>query len=98
MSADSVHSMVEKGIKKKKKLQDYQDLVNVVNEKGEAILMKYYDFFFKIEKNVSKCAAEKAKLESVQVVRFVKGSLKLQWKKSYDEENFILRYFCRKRQ
>ena len=37
MLADSFHSMVEKGIKKKKKLQNFQDLVNVVNEKGEAV-------------------------------------------------------------
>ena len=87
-----------KGIKKKKKLQDYQDLVNVVNEKGEAMLMKYNDFF-KVEKNVStaKCAAEKPKLENVQVVRFVKGSLKLQWKKSYDEENFHSAIFLQKK-
>ena len=35
MSADSFHALIEKGIKKKNKLQDYQGLVNAVNEKGD---------------------------------------------------------------
>ena len=33
MSADSFHSQVEKGIRDKKRLQDFQDLVEVVNKK-----------------------------------------------------------------
>ena len=33
MSANSFHSPIEKGIKKKKKLQDFLDLVDVVNER-----------------------------------------------------------------
>ena len=44
MSADSFHGLVEKGIKKKNNLWDYQDLVEVVNEKGNAMLMKFDDF------------------------------------------------------
>ena len=45
MSADSFHAQVEKGIKKKIKLQDYQDLVDIVNEKGEAMELKFNNFF-----------------------------------------------------
>ena len=45
MSADSFHVQVEKGIKKKIKLQDYQDLVDIVNEKGEAMELKFNNFF-----------------------------------------------------
>ena len=93
--------MVEKGIKKRRKRRNYKITkicLFVVNEKGEAMLMKYDDFF-KVKKNVSsaKCAAEKPKLENVQVVRFVKGSLKLQWKKSYNEENFHSAIFLQKK-
>ena len=38
MSADSIHALVEKMIKKKNKLQHYQDLADIVDEKGDAML------------------------------------------------------------
>ena len=45
MSADSFHSQIEKGIKKKKKLRDFLDLADGVNEKGEALVLKFDDFY-----------------------------------------------------
>ena len=41
MSADSFHVLIEKGIKKKNKLEDFQDLVDVVNSKGEALVLNF---------------------------------------------------------
>ena len=74
MLADSFLAQVEKGIKKKIKLQDYQDLVDIVNEKGEAMELKF-NIFFDIKKEVSqgKYASNKPKLENVQVVCFIRG-------------------------
>ena len=45
MSADSFHSLIEKGIKKKNKLQDFLDLVDVVNDRGEAMVLNFDDFY-----------------------------------------------------
>ena len=52
MSADSFHAMIEKGIRRKNKLQDFYDLIDVVNEKGEALVLNYGDFL-NVEKQVS---------------------------------------------
>ena len=91
MLADSFHAQVEKGLKKKIKLQDYQDLVDIVNEKGEAMELKFNNFF-DIKKEVSqgKYASNKPKLENVQVVLFIRGLTELHWKQSYDDSAVFL--------
>ena len=96
MPADSFHALVEKGIKKKKKLQDFQDLVDIVNDR-EAMVLKSNDFF-KMEKNLSSAqyAIDKPYLEDVQVVRFLRGSEKLHWKRSYDDDEFESAIFLQK--
>ena len=44
MSADSFHALIEKDIRKKNKLQDFSDLVDIVNERGDAVEMSSDDF------------------------------------------------------
>ena len=66
MSADSFHSQIEKEIKKKKKLQDFLDLVDVVDEKGEALVLKFDDFYqVKKQLSTAKFRFSEAFLEAV---------------------------------
>ena len=97
MSANSFHALVENGIKKKK-LQDFQDLVDIVNDRGEAMVLKSNDFF-KVEKNLSSAqyASDKPYLEDVQVVRFLCGSEKLHWKRSNGDDEFESALFLKKK-
>ena len=89
MSADSFHALIEKGIRKKNKLQDFSDLVDIVNERGDAAEMSSDDFL-SVNKNVSEgnFASNKPKVENVQVVCFDRGSTKLYWKDSFSEKKF----------
>ena len=89
MSADSFHALIEKGIRRKNKLQDFSDLVDIVNERGDAVEMSSDDFL-SVKKNVSEgnFASNKPKLENVQVVRFNRDSTKLYWKVSFSEKEF----------
>ena len=99
MSADSFHALIEKGIKKKNKLQDFQDLVDVVNSKGEALVLNYNDFYH-VKKQLTSAmyAADKPYLDDVQVAQFERGSVKLFWKKTYNDEEFKTAYFLQKKQ
>ena len=44
MSADSFHVAVEKEFKKRKNIYDFEDFVDVINTRGEAITMDHKDF------------------------------------------------------
>ena len=98
MSADSFHSQIEKGIKEKKKLQDFLDLVDVVNEKGEALVLKFDDFYqVKKQLSTAKFTADEPYLDDVQVARFQRGSVKLFWKQPYDAKDFKSASFLQKK-
>ena len=81
--------MIGKGIRKKNKLQDFSDLVDIVNERGDAVEMSSNDFL-SVNKNASEgnFASNKPKVENVQVVCFNRGSTKLYWKESFSEKEF----------
>ena len=98
MSADSFHALIEKGIKKKNKIQDFQDLADVVNSKGEALVSNYNDFYH-VQKQLTTAmyAAGKAYLDDVQVAQFERGSVKLIWKKTCNYEEFKSAYFLQKK-
>ena len=81
MSADSFHHKVEKGMRQMKRVEDFQDFVEIVDKCGKALVMKYSDFY-DVPKGLSQAvyASEKPKLENVQVIKFVRGSAKMFWK------------------
>ena len=55
MSAESFHHYVEEEIRSKKRLYDFQDFVDCVNNRGSADIMKPEDFFEDVnEKGSSK--------------------------------------------
>ena len=81
-SADSFHWKVEQGMKKIKRVEHFQDFVDLANAYGKSFVMDYKSFLL-IPRGVSqgKYASEKAKLENVQVVIFKRGSDKIFWGK-----------------
>ena len=89
MSADSFHHQIEQGMRTKKRVDNFEDFVSIVNSKGKSIVMKFDDFYH-IPKGVSqaKYAQHKPKLDLVQIVEFRKGSTKMFWKGSHIEEEF----------
>ena len=98
MSADSFHHQVEQGMRKLKKVEDFEDFVGIVNKCGQAVVMKYDDFF-QIPRGVStaKYAKNKPKLEVIQVVKFVRGSEKMFWKTSHNQTDLQSALFLQKK-
>lgn len=98
MSADSFHHLVEKGIKKKRKLENFEDFVKIVEDEGKALEMKYDDFIL-IPRGVSQgnYAKNKPRLENVRIVKFYKGSFKIHWKSDYDEVRFSSAEFLQRK-
>ena len=66
MSADSFHHQVEQGMRQKKRVEDFQDFIDIVNKCGISLVMNFDDFF-KIPKGLSqaKYTSNKPKLENV---------------------------------
>ena len=93
MSADSFHHTVEQGMKKKRRMDNFHDFVDVVEKNGEALVMKYDDFCH-IPHGVSQgsFARYKPKLDTVRVAHFQRGSQMLHWrtitKVNYTRQNF----------
>ena len=86
MSADSFHHQIELCMKKRNRVDDFADFKHVIDSKGVA-LEATYDDFYKIPRGVSsgKFAEGKPKMADIQVVKFVKGSKLIYWKKSFDD-------------
>ena len=86
MSADSFHHSVEEEIRSKKKLYSFKDFVSCVEKRAESIIMEPEDFFdFKNEKGSGK-DIECPLLNSLSVIKFLKGSTKMFFKKNFDDE------------
>ena len=88
MSADNFYHQVEQRMRQKKNVQDFQDFADVVSSCGQALLMKWNDFF-DFPKGVSQAnhTLEKSKLEQVQVIKFERGSINMFWKVSHKLES-----------
>ena len=43
-STDSFHHLVEKGIRRKRRLDNFEDFVKIVENEGKALEMKFDDF------------------------------------------------------
>ena len=98
MSADSFHHKVELAMRQKKRVEDFQDFVDIVNNCGRALVMSFDDFF-EFPKGVSqaKYAQNKPKLEDVQVVKFARGSNQIYWKNDHRDNNFKSSRFLQKK-
>ena len=92
MLADSFHHKVEQVIKKKKGVEDFQDLVN-------ASFALDFKIFLLVPYGVSqgKYASEKPKLENVEVMMFKRGSNKIFWKTKHTKEQFHEAQFLNKK-
>ena len=89
MLADSFHYQIEQGMRQRNRVEGFQDFVETVDSCVKSILMSFNDFF-EIPKGLSqsKYTCNGPKLENVQVVKFVRGSVEMFWKTNYAEENF----------
>ena len=86
MSADSFHHQIELCMKKRNRVDDFSDFKDVVDEKGVAVEPRYNEFYM-IPRGVSSgtFANGKPRMADIQVVKFVKGSKHIFWKKSFDD-------------
>ena len=72
--------------------------MDVVNSKGEALVLNYNDFYHvKMQLTTAMYAADKPYLDDVQVAQFEQGSVKLFWKKTYNDEECKIAYFLQKK-
>ena len=90
MSADSFHHLVEQGIRKARRVQNFADFVNIVNEKGQAHEMIPTEFKA-ITRGLSqgqKVSKTRPYLDNCRVIQFRHGSYKIFWKESHTEDDF----------
>ena len=87
MSADAFHHMIEQGMRKKRRIENFYGFIDVVEKKGKALVMKYDDDFLRIPHGVSQAsyARAKPKLENVRVSYFQRGSYMLHWRTKHDQ-------------
>ena len=97
MSADSFHHQIEKGMRAAKSVYDRDDFTNIVSASGIPVNMIANDFI-NYENGVSQGAyTNKPVLAKVHEVKFVKGSTKLYWKNSIDDEEYEEGDFLKKK-
>ena len=85
-------------MRQKKRVEDFQDFVDIVNNCGRALVIGFDDFL-EFPKGVSqaKYAQNKPRLEDVQVVKFVRGSNQMYWKNDHRDNNFKSSRFLQKK-
>ena len=79
MSADSYHLLVEKGLRDRRNVYDYQEYVEILETEGEACILNYEDFQ-DVPRGVSehsKFTEGKPMLDKISVVKFERGTSKL---------------------
>ena len=98
MSADSLHHKVEQGMKKKTRVEDFQDFVDLENACGKSFVVDYQGFLL-VPRGVSqgKYASKKPKLENFQVVMFKSRSDKIFWNTRHSQEQFHETQFLQKK-
>ena len=76
-------------MRQKKRVEDFQDFVDIVEKCGKSLVMRFSDFF-QFLKGVSQgnYASNKPKLENVQIVQFSKRKKEMFWKCSYLDTDF----------
>ena len=89
MSADSFHHKIEQSMCQKKRVEDFQDFQDIVDEKVIALPMHVHDFI-DIPHGVSagKFADSKPKMKDIMIFKFKRGSNLIYWKDSYQQEMF----------
>lgn len=88
MSADSFHALVEKTMRKKKNIYDFEDFSDCISLGGTLLVMQPGDFM-DFEKKVSSGKdTNYPYIKDMAVVQFRKGSTKIYWKKSLDDSDF----------
>lgn len=98
MSADSFHHQIEKEMRAKKNVYDFNDFEHIIASKGYMLLMSEGDFL-DWENGVSqgKFADNKPLLANVQVLQFRKNETKMFWKESHEESEFKSAEFLKKK-
>ena len=84
-------------MQQRKKVEDFQDFIDIVNNCGKTF-MNFNDFFeFPKGMSQAKYVSNKPKLEDVQVVKFVRGSEGMSWKSDHDTSKFELSRLLQKK-
>lgn len=99
MSADNFHHQVEKQMKLKDKVYDFNDFVDCVSTVGEAILMHHSDFK-NFEKGLSQGKLAKKTtplLANVKIAQFHKCSTSLYYKEKLTDKDFKEAFFLQQK-
>ena len=88
MSADAFHSQVERAMKAKRNIYDFEDFTECISKTGLAVQMNHEDFYdCKNHLGTSK-DTNYPYLADVSVFQARKGSTKMFWKNSHSEIKF----------
>ena len=99
MSADSFHSSVEKQMRRKKKILDFEDFSKCISASGVAQEMNPEDFY-DFKNHLSRPPGQDVNyplLKDVAVAQFRYGSTKLYWKERHEGGEFKNGDFIRKK-
>ena len=93
MSAD-----VEQGMRKPRNLDNFNDFIRIVDDKGISLLINVEDFLH-IPRGISQgeYAKSKPKLEGVKVAEFHRGSCQLHWKTSFVQKELFSTDFLQRK-
>ena len=97
ISADTFHAAVEKEFKKCKNIYDFEDFVDLINTRGEAITMDHKDFLMLIDDVSHGKYISKPHLPEVVEVQFRRGWQKIFWKTSFHQIEFKSGLFLKTR-
>ena len=86
MSADSFHRIVEGKMRQVKNVFDFEDFVKIINFRGDALEMQYFDFYLTKGMSSGKFTSEKPLLDDVREVQFHKGSENMFWREDFGKE------------
>uniref|UniRef100_UPI00358ECCF5 dynein axonemal heavy chain 8 n=1 Tax=Myxine glutinosa TaxID=7769 RepID=UPI00358ECCF5 len=97
MSADAFHAQIERGMRSKKNIYDFADFVEVVDNSGAASQMGPADFSLWENGMSSAGFTDKPVLRTVHVAQFRRGSSKIYWKTSIEDDDFSCGEFLKKK-
>jgi len=98
MSADSFHHQIEKEMRLKKNVYDFEDFEKIIQSKGCKLPMTEGDFYdWENGLSQGKYASSKPLLCKVQVVMFKKSETKMFCKEGYHQEEFQSCTFLKKK-
>lgn len=97
MSADSFHAEIEKALRSTKNVYDFPDFERVINMKGTAITMGPSDFSLWENGASSAKFTNKPIINTIAECMFEKGSTKIFWKNTTEDEDFQSGEFLKKK-